>query len=159
MRVLALALLLLACSPREVAAPPQRAPIEPPTYVRTDRSAYAYTEGPQGPELRIIATLRAPAHRSVRIDNCNGVSPKGLQRKIGETWIDAWAATLNSCASAPVVVPPNGEYTELIFVHARSGGTIDPRGAESLEPGTYRVVWFGANGPLEERVSAPIEIR
>lgn len=159
MRKLAIALLLAAaCAKESSAPPPSRPPVEPAPGVRTDRSAYTFINGPQGPELRIIATLRAPAHRSVRIDNCNGVSPKGLQRRIGETWIDAWAAALNACASAPIVLTPNGEYTELIFVHARSGGVIDPRGAELIEPGTYRVVWFGADGPLEERVSAPFTI-
>lgn len=139
--------------------------------IRTDRAAYRFTEGAQGPELTIVATFRAPADRAASIVNCNGASSTGLQRKAGETWIDAWTIAINGCLSPPIVVPPGGEHTARIFVHERSGAVLYPRGRGLLESGTYRVVWhgvlasfdasarpFGAELPLEERVSAPFTI-
>jgi hypothetical protein len=60
-----LILLLVACSrrvekPRVETPAPVKTPIQsPPAPIRTDRAHYILTNGPQGPETTIVATLRA----------------------------------------------------------------------------------------------------
>jgi hypothetical protein len=126
-------------------------------------------EGPYGPETTILATFTAPPDRAVFLTNCNGAVPIGLQRRVGERWVNAWVAEINGCMSAPIAVPPGTQHTTKMTVVSRS---FEPRSAgQRIEPGTYRVVWFGALSsfdpgarphgeelPLEERVSAPIRI-
>jgi hypothetical protein len=174
---LVLILMLVACS-RRVEAPrvetptPVKAAISSPAApIRTDRSHYVLTNGPQGPETTIVATLRAPADRALYIVNCNGATGVTLQRKVGEEWVWAWVISMNACLSPPIVVRAGGEHTAGIYVHERSGGVVYPNGGRMIESGTYRVVWtgvltafdpnargFGPELPLEQRVSAPITI-
>jgi hypothetical protein len=168
-------LTLLACSQR-VEAPPVEKPASVKTPaevapVRTDRSSYALTNGPRGPEATIVATLRAPDDRAVYIVNCNGASSTTLQRKVGDNWVHAWAIAMNACLSPPIVVPPGGEHTARIYLHEHSGGVSYPQRGRMIESGTYRVLWtgvltsfdpnaqgFGPELPLEQRVSAPFTI-
>jgi hypothetical protein len=149
---------------------PAKAPVLPAAPIRTDRSSYVLTNGPQGPEATIVATLRAPADRTLYILNCNGASGLTLQRRSGEAWVYSWVIGMNACMSPPIVVPPGGEHTGRIYLHERAGAVPEPAGGR-LVSGTYRVVWTGVvtsfdpnapgNGPelpLEERVSAPFTI-
>jgi hypothetical protein len=148
------------------------APLETsPAPIRTDRSTYVLESGPRGPEETIVATLRAPADRTIYIVNCNGASSVTLQRRIGEEWVYAWVVAMNACLSPPIVVPPGGEHTASIYLHEHSGGVMYPERARMIESGTYRVLWtgvltsfdadapgFGPELPIEQRVSAPITI-
>ncbi len=169
------ALLLGGCTkPVESPAPAnpagsRDAPSPPAAPVRTDRSSYVLTNGPQGPEATIVTTLRAPANQSLYLVNCNGQIGVNLQRKVGAEWVYAWTVMMNACLSAPIVIPPDGEHTARVYLHERSGGVTYPQRARMIESGTYRVVWsgvltsFDASGrgpeaPLEQRVSAPITI-
>jgi hypothetical protein len=178
---LTLMLMLTACTggveptpaktavPAKVPAPPSK-PAEPAAPIRTNRSSYVLTHGPQGPEATIVATLRASAGRTLYILNCNGASGLTLQRKKGEEWVYSWVVGMNACMSPPIVVPPGGEHTGQIYLHERAGAVPEPVGGR-LVSGTYRVVWtgvltsfdpkaggYGPELPLEERVSAPITI-
>lgn len=157
-------------TPKPVETP--AAPAAPAAPVRTDRSSYVLTNGPQGPEATIVATLRAPADKPVYIVNCNGATGVTLQRKVGDSWEYAWAIAMNACLSPAIVVPPGGEHTARIYLHEHSGAVVYPQRARMLESGTYRVVWSGVltafdpkkegfggpELPLEQRVSAPITI-
>jgi hypothetical protein len=173
--VLLLAMLFGGCTkPVESPAPvkataPTEAPSRPAAPVRTDRSSYVFTNGPQGPEATIVTTLRAPADQSLYLLNCNGQTGVNLQRKVGDEWVYAWTVMMSACLSSPIVIPPNGEHTARVYLHERSGGVTYPERARMIESGTYRVIWtgvltsFDANGrgpelPLEQRVSAPITI-
>lgn len=151
-------------------APPNR-PVVPAAPIRTDRSSYALTNGSQGPEATIVATLRAPADRTLYILNCNGASGLTMQRKSGEAWVYSWVVAMNACMSPPIVVPPGGEHTGRLYLHDRAGAVPDPAGGR-LVSGTYRVVWtgvltsfdpnargYGSELPMEERVSAPFTIQ
>jgi hypothetical protein len=172
---LLLVLVLVACDRRvEAPAPAVKTESKPPSPaapVRTDRSSYVLTNGPQGPEATIVSTLRAPSDRPVYITNCNGATGVTLQRKAGDEWVYAWVITMNACLSPPIVVPAGGEHTASIYLHEHSGAVVDPPRARMIESGTYRVVWtgvltsfdpnargFGPELPLEQRVSAPIAI-
>ncbi len=177
-RIALILLLLAACTkPVESPAPvkttaPTEAPSplsSAPAPVRTDRTSYVLTNGPQGPEATIVTTLRAPADKSFYLLNCNGATGVSLQRKVGDEWVYAWTVMMNACMSPPIVVPPNGEHTARVYLHEHSGGVTYPERARMIESGTYRVIWTGvltsvdANGrgpelPLEQRVSAPITI-
>jgi hypothetical protein len=161
-----------APSVTEASATAETTSAEPPAPIRTDRSAYVLTNGSQGLEATIVATLRAPTDQTLYILNCNGQSGVTLQRRNGETWEYAWVIAMNACMSAPIVVPPGGEHTGQIYLHERAGAVVEPKGARMLESGTYRVVWTGvltafdpkAPGfggpelPLEQRVSAPFTL-
>jgi hypothetical protein len=174
-----LVLTVISCTRAETGRIPPPAPVNttaavekaPPAPVRTDRSAYVLTNGPQGPEATIVTTLRAPDDRAIHLLNCNGATGANLQRKVRDEWVYAWAVMMNACMSAPIVVPPGGEHTASIYLHENSGGVVYPERARMIETGTYRVVWtgvletfdpdvrgFGTELPLEQRVSAPITI-
>ncbi|MEA2489799.1 MAG: hypothetical protein QOH21_1591 [Acidobacteriota bacterium] len=166
-------LVLAACSREvETTTASVQKPAAPAAPIRTDRSSYVFTNGPQGPEATIVATLRAPADRTLYILNCNGASGVTLQRKGGQAWVYSWVIGMNACLSPPIVVPPGGEHTAPIYLHERSGAVTDPAGGRMIRSGTYRVVWtgvltafdsnkrgFGPELPLEQRVSAPITIQ
>jgi hypothetical protein len=178
--LLVLALVLAGCGGRlvtsrtETAAPPNDVPAidtpaSPPMAIRTDRSAYVLANTPQGPEATIVATLRAPADRTLYILNCNGATGLTLQRKEGEQWVYSWVIGMNACLSPPIVIPPGGEHTARFLVHQHTGAVTH---REPLVSGTYRMVWtgvltafdsneegFGPELPLEHRVSAPITIQ
>lgn len=172
---LVLLLVLTACTSDVETAPlettaPANTPVVPAAPIRTDRSSYVLTNGAQGPEATIVATLRAPAGQTLYILNCNGASGLTLQRKNGEAWVYSWVIGMNACMSPPIVVPPGGEHTGRIYLHERAGAVPDPPGGR-LVSGTYRVVWtgvltsfdpnaggFGPELPMEQRVSAPITI-
>ena len=172
-RIALVVMLVLAACTREAVAPPSvKRAAAPAAPIRTDRSAYVFTNGPQGPEATIVATLRAPADRTLYILNCNGASGVTLQRKDGHAWVYSWVIAMNACLSPPIVVPPGGEHTAPIYLHERSGAVTDPAGGRMIRTGTYRVVWtgvltafdpnargFGPELPLEQRVSGPITIQ
>ena len=161
-----------APAPVETTEPaPVNTPVVPAAPIRTDRSSYVLTNGPQGPEATIVATLRAPADRTLYILNCNGASGLTLQRKKGEEWVYSWVIVMSACASPPIVVPAGGEHTGRIYLHERAGAVSDPVGGR-LVSGTYRMVWtgvltsfdpnaggYGPELPMEQRVSAPITIQ
>jgi hypothetical protein len=167
-----LLLLLAACTkPIEPAPVKATAPPPPPAPIRTDRTSYILTDGAQGPEATLVATLHAPADRTLYILNCNGASGLTMQRRSGEEWVYAWVVGMNACMSPPIVVPPGGEHTGRLYLHERAGAVSDPVGGR-LVSGTYRVVWtgvltafdpnvrgFGPELPMEQRVSAPITIQ
>jgi hypothetical protein len=73
--------------------------------------------------------------------NCNEIIVPSLERKIGETWSSVWHGATPACLSAPMVVPPGGEYVDTVRV--RPDPDIHPLlGLADLE-GTYRLVWYG----------------
>lgn len=168
--------LLVACTgrvetpPVEKAPPPAKAVAAPAAPIRTDRSSYVLTNGPRGPEAIITAMLRAPADQALYIINCNGQSSVTLQQKVGDAWEYALIVASAACLSPPIVVPPGGEHTASIHLHADPGSVPGPRRGR-LESGTYRVIWtgvltsfdankrgFGPELPEEQRVSAPFTI-
>jgi hypothetical protein len=126
------------------------------TPIATDRAEY-----PFGDEVVIVSTLSAPADRAAHVENCNGAITTGLQRQSNGKWVDAWIAATNACRSAPIVIPAGGSHAATLLVRPRAGAVVDPPGRVDgmIEPGKYRVVWFGVDLPLEQRVSEPIEIR
>lgn len=159
-----------AARPATPTATPEARPVEAP--VRTDRTRYALQEGRFGPEVTIVTTFHAPADRPVYIRNCNGALSLGLQRLKGGTWVDAWAAETNGCASAPIVIQPAGTHVQTITAASGVDAVVSSRRTErKLGPGTYRAVWygvltspdgrppaFGEELPLAQRVSAPFAI-
>ncbi|HEX7150269.1 MAG TPA: hypothetical protein VF618_02190 [Thermoanaerobaculia bacterium] len=185
MRSIAVSLLVLASCTKPQATPPpppqvrtetapQQVPPGPPGPVRTDRARYALEEGPFGPEVKIVSTFHAPADRPVYLLNCNGAIAVGLQQLVAGKWVSNWVIEMNACASAPVVVPAGGTHVYPITAASGVDAVVSSRRTErKIEPGTYRVVWYGVidkydtvrnaySGddeiPLEQRVSAPFPI-
>lgn len=174
-RIALVLLLLLAACAGESETPAVKTPVDTPAVpaapIRTDRSSYVLTKGAQGPEATLVATLRAPAGKTLYILNCNGASGLTLQRRKGDEWVYSWVVSTAACMSPPIVVPPGGEHTGRLHLHERAGAVPEPVGGR-LVSGTYRVVWtgvltsfdpnkegFGPELPMEERVSAPITIQ
>ncbi len=149
-RALIAATVFAACAktPERPVAP--RAPSAP---IRAERDAYVM----RNTTLTITHTFTAP--REAHITNCNGAQPMGLQRDAGGTWENAFVATINGCASAPIVLQPGQQRTAQLFIAPNAGAFLHP-----MQTGTYRVVWFGVLGsagdelPIEARASAPITI-
>ena len=167
--LLLLTLFLVACPApeKDLSAPVQEPRVEAP--IRTDQKQYVFQHGPSGLETTIVATLKAPADQILYLMNCNGAISTGLQRKVGEEWVDAWIPPINGCLSPPIEIPPGGEMTRTLIV--RPGDVMYPPNGQQLESGTYRVAWhnvftsydsngppFGERLPLEQRVSAPITL-
>lgn len=171
---LAILLLLAACTkPSEAPAPPPQAAkkAEPAAPITTDRARYTLQEGPYGPETTIVSTYTAPPERAVYLVNCNGASPMGLQRQVGNEWVLMWNIEMNACASAPIVIPPGGRHTGTFTAASGVDALVESRRTDTrLDPGTYRVIWHGLTASenpvagkhdflaVEERVSAPIII-
>ena len=168
-RFAALALVVLLSCAREL-APPRASKTE--ARVRTDRSHYVLRPGRFGPETTIATTLEAPADKTIYVMNCNGALSLGLQRRVGDLWVNAWVAEINGCASAPIAIPPGGRHAGTMTPLSRAEAPDPSQRTETLlGPGTYRAVWHGvftsfdprapARGeelPLEQRVSAPFTI-
>jgi hypothetical protein len=140
-------LLIVSCTNRELA-------------IRTAKPGYTFRNGPFGPEIVISAQFTAPREGGVRIANCNGAIGWGLQRKAGGTWVDAWVSAMDACASAPILVHAGGVHSYEHLIRPRAGAVLHPRKSADgvVEPGTYRIVWYGVDLPLEQRVSNEFEI-
>jgi len=167
--LLLISLFFVACPARDVerAPPTQVARVDAP--VRTDRTRYVLQDGPQGLETTIVATLKAPSDQILYLVNCNGAITTGLQRLVGNEWVNAWIPPINGCLSPAIEIPPGGETTQKMVV--RPGPVVYPPNGNQLESGTYRAAWFniltsfdpnarpfGEELPLEQRVSAPFTI-
>lgn len=158
---------LAACANQPAAEQTVTTPPAPAAPIRTDRSAYTMRDG----KVTIVATFTAPRDHPAYLTHCNGAQPMGLQRLVGVDWINAWSAALNACFSAPIEVRPGGTRTAALAIAPGAGAVTYPRGRETIESGTYRVVWygvlrsydpkkppFGDELPQELRVSAPFTI-
>jgi hypothetical protein len=160
--------LLSACTPaaRPVVSESRVWPIT------TDRTHYTARTGPYGDEIAIASTFTAPADRDVYLLNCNGAFTTGLQRRVGDAWAEAWTASTNGCASQPILVRAGTRHSGELLIRRGSGGAPYPGTSDGeLEPGQYRVVWYGVvtspdayasrpenELPLEQRVSDTIVI-
>lgn len=144
-----------------------------PQSVTTDAKRYVMKQGAFGPEVTIVSQLHALPGRTLHVMNCNGAMSVGLQRLVGNAWVNAWIPTINGCHSAPIVVRAGEPHTYALTSRPRAGAVLHPRESHDgmIEPGTYRVVWFnvlttydlrarphGEELPLDERVSAPVTI-
>jgi hypothetical protein len=78
---------------------------------------------------------------SVYFLNCNGIIVPSLEKQTGATWSSVWLGPTPACLSAPVVVPPEGEYTDTVRV--RSDPHVYPLLSVPDIEGTYRLVWHG----------------
>ena len=76
-----------------------------------------------------------------RKSNCNGIIVPSLEKRTGDTWSSVWSGATPACLSAPVVVPPDGEYRDTVRV--LSGPDMYPQLRVAEIEGTYRLVWHG----------------
>ncbi|HET7711193.1 MAG TPA: hypothetical protein VFL80_04630 [Thermoanaerobaculia bacterium] len=167
-QLVAVTLGLISCAAPEVRTPDEaRAPIV------TDKTRYRFEHDVCGPETTIISTFHAPRDRKVYVLHCNQAISTGLQRLVDGKWVNSWGAERDACLSAPIVLSPGEAESEPITLRRGAGATLYPPGdrVRLLEPGTYRVVWYGVllsvednlrtlgeELPLEQRVSAPFAI-
>lgn len=92
-------------------------------------------------EVDIPYVYRNASTDSVYFINCNGIIVPALERLTGETWSSVWLGATPACLSAPVIVPPEGEYSDT--VHVRSDPDVHPLLDIANVAGTYRLVWHG----------------
>ena len=170
--VLAAAMVLLtACAPRTKSGSTEAEAPQPVSPIQTDRDHYVLEPHPFGHVAMIAATFTAPKDTTVYVLHCNGAISWGLQRLEGGRWRDAWMAETNGCLSSPFVVPGGGTRSDTLGVISRRDVPLSGPVQQFVEPGTYRVVWYGVLtafdldarpfGPelsLERRVSGPITI-
>jgi hypothetical protein len=138
--------------------------------IQTDRDRYVLEPSAHGHETRILIRFTAPRDTAVHILHCNGAIGWGLQRQVNGRWTNVWVVETNACLSRPIVVPGGGVYEDTLVAYSRTDIPPGPGPVQhEIPPGTYRVVGFhfqtsfdpdarpfGAELPLEQRVSAPI---
>jgi len=117
---------------------------EPP--FRTDSLAYTMRSGEVGRSAMIVATYVNRGPTPTYFVNCNGATGVALQKRVGPRWVHAWSPVMPACLSGPIVVPPGGSHEFLVhlFDGSREHNT-SPRFTTDI-PGTYRLVWYDAQG-------------
>lgn len=98
----------------------------------------------------------------------------GLQRLLGEGWVDVWSPALPQCLSDPIVIPPAGDFRETLMVYLHPQDTLhQPQFNTEVDiDGTYRLIWhdllrtydadaypFGEAIAQWERMSMAFELR
>lgn len=131
---------------------------------QTSRLHYDFGRVADGIEASIPYVYRNVTGDSVYFVNCNAIIVPSLEKRTGDTWSPVWSGATPACLSPPVVVPPDGEYTDTVRV--LSGPNMYPQLRVADIEGTYRLVWhgvvhsyhgdapgFGTALPREERTS------
>ncbi|HEX2210663.1 MAG TPA: hypothetical protein VHG93_23480 [Longimicrobium sp.] len=108
---------------------------------RTSQLHYDFRRVAGGIEVYIPYVYRNVTGDSVYFINCNAIIVPSLEKQIGDTWSPVWSGATPACLSAPLVVPPDGEYTDTVRV--RSGPDMHPQFSVADIDGTYRLVWHG----------------
>src|SRR5687767_8999754 len=111
--LLAAAAAASACSSSE--APPGSSS-ETTRGFQTSQLHYDSRRVAAGIEISIPYVYRNVTPDSVYFTNCNGIIVPSLERQTGDTWFSVWSGATPACLSAPVVVPPDGEYTDTVRV-------------------------------------------
>lgn len=127
-----------ACSSAEV---PPDASGEVAGGFRTSGPHYQFRPAARGAEVHIPYVYRNATGDSVYFVNCNGIIVPTLEKRSGDRWSPVWSGSTPACLSPPVVVPPEGEYTDTVRVP--SGGDTYPQLEAAEVGGTYRLVWHG----------------
>jgi hypothetical protein len=135
-----------ACSSSE---PPPRSSAEAPPDsggettggFRTSQLHYDARRVAGGIEVHIPYVYRNVTGDSVYFINCNEIIVPSLEKRIGDAWSSVWSGASPACLSAPVVVPPDGEYMDTVRV--LSGPGMYPQLEVADIDGTYRLVWHG----------------
>jgi hypothetical protein len=128
-----------ACSSSE--APPAGSGGEPARGFRTSQLHYDATRVANGIEIHIPYVYRNVTGDSVYFINCNEIIIPSLEKQTGGTWSSVWSGATPACLSRPVVVPPDGEYTDTVRVLSAPG--MYPQLNVADIDGTYRLVWHG----------------
>lgn len=136
--LLAAAAAASACSSSE--APPDSGG-ETVRGFRTSQLHYDARRVADGIEIHIPYVYRNATGDSVYFINCNEIIVPSLEKRTGGTWSSVWSGATPACLSAPVVVPPDGEYMDTVRV--LSGPNMYPQLRVDRIEGTYRLVWHG----------------
>jgi hypothetical protein len=108
---------------------------------QTSQLQYEVKRFSDGIEIHIPYVYRNMTGDSVYFMNCNGIIVPSLEKQTENTWSSVWVGPTPACLSAPVVVPPQGEYTDTVRV--RSDPDMYPLLSVPNIEGTYRLVWHG----------------
>jgi hypothetical protein len=108
---------------------------------RTSQLHYDFRRVSDGIEVYIPYVYHNATGDSVYFINCNEIIVPSLEKQAGDTWSSVWSGATPACLSAPVVVPPDGEYMDTVHVLARPD--MDPQFDFADPDGTYRLVWHG----------------
>lgn len=146
--LLGAAAVVSACSSSE--APPDSS-AEAARGFETSQLHYDFRRVADGIELDIPYVYRNVTGDSVYFINCNGIIIPSLEKRTGDTWSSVWSGATPACLSPPVVVPPDGEYTDTVRV--LSGPNMYPRLSVADLEGTYRLVWHGVVHSYREDVA------
>lgn len=115
-------------------------------------------------EIAIPYSYRNVTGDSVYFINCNRIIVPTLEKRTGDTWASVWSGATPACLSLPLIVAPDGSYTDTVRV--LSGPNMYPQLDVAALEGTYRLVWhgvvhsyrddvpgFGTPLPLDDRTS------
>lgn len=165
--ILACSVIIIGCdaiigSDRDASAP-----------IQTGKSEYSATIRDGTVELEIPHTFTNQRAETVYIVNCNNAFGIKLQKRAGNTWVDAVGMIIPDCLSPAIEIPEGESYDNILQIHAGlPSSDIEPRFEVDEIEGIYRIVWidvlesfdpdsypFGEQIPLEQRLSNTFEIR
>ena len=142
--------------------------------IQTDALEYQLTPDWVGLRVEIPYTFTNRTGDRVYLVNCNGSFSIHLEREQDGEWKHAWSPVHNLCLSPPIVVEPNGTFSDTLNVWGAPPDSlhIGPSFDVADPSGVYRIVWgtglwsfqsdtlpFGPLIPLEWRISNHFTLR
>lgn len=110
--------------------------------VRTERTEYTVVRNGQFLETAIGLALTNRTDGPAYLATCRGVHPPVLEKRVGDRWVTAYAATVLLCLGPPEVVEPGETFPHALRVSAGlPGSNSHPQFTAGEIPGTYRLRW------------------
>ena len=112
--------------------------------MQTDQLSYRVIASGNLLTITIRFTFRNPVEDTVYLLNCRGEWAITLSRYEDGQWRTIWGSVTPACASAPVVIPPGGAYSDTLWIAGGTpGGSVAPAFAVADLTGLYRLTWRG----------------
>ena len=110
--------------------------------IRTDQAEYTVSRDAQFVRTTVGVTLTNGTGGPAYFATCHGVHPPVLEKRVGDRWVTAYAATVLLCLGPPEVVEPGETFPYTFRISAAlPGNNYHPKFLVDEVPGTYRLSW------------------
>lgn len=110
--------------------------------IRTDRTEYTVSRNGPFLETTIGVSLANGTEGPAYLTTCRSVNPPVLEKRVGDRWVTAYAATVLLCLGPPEVVEPGETFSYTFRVSAGlPGNNHHPKFMVDDVDGTYRLAW------------------
>ena len=138
-----------------------------PAPIETDKMEYEAQIEDGSVEIDIPHTFKNETDAAVFVVNCHNSFAIKLQKRVGNTWVDAVGIIIPECLSPAIEIESNATFEHTLMVRAGlPSSDIQPRFEVDELEGIYRIVWidvletydpdsfpFGKQIPVAMRVS------